>query len=161
MKKISFRALLAISVVFLPAVVFAAADQAAAPADIGKLNDAIAQINVQARGPQAEALIEKQLERDFSVSSRKIKALHQGKMEYGDMAAALALAEKLPGGITNHNLNEVTRGKNRATWDQVAAFFKIDLGSAAERVSGVQDNIVTALAGAGAGSAAGGAGTTP
>ena len=62
MKKISFRALLALAVVFLPAIVFAAADQTAAPADIGKLNGAIAQINEQARGPQAEALIEKQLD---------------------------------------------------------------------------------------------------
>ena len=95
------------------------------------------------------------------MNSRKIKALRRGTMEYGDMAAALALAEKMPGGITNHNLNEVTRGKNRATWEQVAEFFKIDVGSAADRVSGVQDQIEIALAGAGAGSAAGGAGTAP
>ena len=120
------------------------------------MNAVISEINEQAKNPQGEAITAKQLEREFSVSSGKIKALHRKNTQYGDVAAALAFAEKLPGGITNHNLNEVTRGKNRATWDQVASFFKIDAGSVAGRLSGVQKNIMTALAATSKGSAAGG-----
>ena len=157
MKKISLICALLVSAGFLmTATVVAAADQPAASGDISKLDAAISQINEQARTPQGESIIAKQLERDFSVSSHKIKALHKDKMQYGDVAAALAFAEKLRGGITNYNLNEVTRGKNRATWDQVAKFFKIDVGSVAGRLSSVQENIKTALAESAKGSAAGG-----
>jgi hypothetical protein len=157
MKKISLIFALLASACFLStATVAAAADQPAAAGGISKLYAAISQINEQARMPQGESIVAKQLERDFSVSGRKIKALHRDNTQYGDVAAALAFAEKLPGGITNSNLNEVTKGKNRATWDQVAKFFKIDVGIVAGRLSGVQENIKMALAESAKGSAAGG-----
>ena len=121
MKKMSFIcALLASAGFLMTATVVAAADQPAASGDVSKLNAAISQINEQARNPQGESVIARQLEREFNVSSRKIKALHKENTQYGDVAAALAFAEKMRGGITNPNLNEVTRGKNKATWDQVA-----------------------------------------
>ena len=156
MKKIFLICALLAAAGFLAATVAVTADQPAASGEISKLNAAISQINDQAKTPQGESIIAKQLERDFTVSSGKINALRKKNTQYGDVAAALAFAEKLKGGISNPNLNDVTRAKNGATWDKVAKYFKIDIGSVAGRLSGVQENVKTALAESAKGSAAGG-----
>lgn len=149
MKKIStlISSLLASAVLLLAAAaIAAAAELPAASGDVDRLNAEISKINEDAKLPQAEGVIAKQLADDFNVSSDRINILLGSMMQYGDVAAVLAFAEKLPGGITDRNMDEVMKVRFEGAWDDVAQNFGIDPGSIAGRLSSVQDGIQTALA---------------
>lgn len=128
------------------AAIAAAADVPAASGDVNKLNAQISQINEDSMQPQGESIIAKQLAADFNVSSDRIDVVVGNMMQYGDAAATLAFAEKLPGGITDRNVNEVMKIRYEGAWGDVARKFGIDPGSIAVRLSSVQDGIKTALA---------------
>ncbi len=149
MKKVStfFSALLAAAALLLAvAIIAAAADRPAVTGDINKLNAEISQINKDAKVPQGERIVAKKIADDFNVSIDRINVLLGGMMQYGDAAAVLAFAEKLPGGISNQNVNKVMDMRSKAAWDKVAQNLRIDPGSVAGRLSSVEDGIQTALA---------------
>jgi hypothetical protein len=93
-----------------------------------------------------ESIVAKKLADDFDVSSDRINVLLGNMMRYGDVAAVLAFAEKLPGGITGRNVDEVMKIRFEGAWDDVAQNFDIDPATVAGRLSSVEDGIQTALA---------------
>lgn len=149
MKKVSilFSSLVATAALLLAvATMSAAADRPAVSGDIDKLNAEISKINQDAMVPQGESIVAKQLADDFSVTSDRINVVLGNMMQYGDVAAVLAFAEKLPGGITNPNVDRVMNIRSKGAWTDVAQNFGIDPAIAAGRLSSIQDNIQTALA---------------
>ncbi len=160
MKKIStsISSFLAGAVLLVASATFAtAANPPAVSGDIGRLNAEVSQINEDARQPLGESIIARQLSADFNVSSEKIDVVVGNMMQYGDAAAVLAFAEKLPGGINDRNVDEVMKIRYAGAWSDVARKFGIDPGSVAVRLGKVQNGIKTALAESSAqGRAAGG-----
>ena len=160
MKKITtlISLLLAIAVLLPTAATIAAsAERPAISVAVDRLNAEISQINKDAQLPQGEAIIAEQLENDFNVSSDRISVLLGNMMQYGDAAAVRAFAEKLPEGITDRNVDEVTQSKFEGAWDQVAQNFGVAPGSIAGRLSCIEGGIQTALTESyGQGRAAGG-----
>ncbi len=149
MKKISllFPSLLATVGLFLAGTtITAAADRAAVSPDVSTLDAQVSKINEDAKVPQGAGVVAKQLANDFRVSSDRINIVLGSMMHYGDVAATLAFAEKLPGGITDQNVNEIMNTRSRGAWTDVAQKFGIDPTAVAGRLSSIQDNIQTALA---------------
>lgn len=141
-----------------------AAAASAASKDENKLSAEITMINADAKLPQAEQVMKKQLKDSFSVGSDKISSLLGKNMQYGDIAAILAFADKMPGGITDANINQVLNMRqSNAGWDQVAKKVNVDTASVAGKISSFEEsahkNIKQALAESpSAGTGAGGMG---
>jgi hypothetical protein len=144
--RLLFTSLLVTVGMFLAATTITAADRAAVSPDISRLNAQVSRISEDAKLPQGEGVVAKQLANDFKVSSDRINLVLGSMMQYGDVAATLAFAEKMPGGITDQNVNKVMNTRSRGAWTDVAQQFGIDPTTVAGRLSSVQDNIQTALA---------------
>lgn len=134
--------------------------------DAGKLNAEIALLNSYKSLPQGDKMISKQLSESFDVSSDKISSLYSRTRQYGDVAATLAFADKMSGGLTDANISKVVDMKSRGGWDQVAKNLGVDIGDVAGKLSSVEDdthkNIKQTLAETfSAGRAAGGVSETP
>ncbi len=150
-------------------VLFLAGLSAAQVSDANKLGADVAMLNIESELPQAEKIITNRLLDDFNITTDTITSLIVRNMKYGDIAAILAFAETLPGGLSNDSINEVTILRERGVqWDQAAAIlvnrYNINVSDVAVTVSRIEDDahnsIELAIAeslGA-AGSAAGGTG---
>ncbi len=109
--------------------------------DVGKLNAEIAMLNADVNLPQGEKIISKQLTDTFRVDSSKFSSLIGRNMQYGDIAAILAFAEKMPGGLTDANINRVVSMRSGATgWDQLARSLNVNISDIGSRLSSLEDN---------------------
>ena len=76
-------------------------------------------------------MIAEHLKEQFHIDENVIYALREKKIGYGDMTALLALAEQMPGGINDDNLNEIVdirKGKwGDAGWESVAGYLGIEI----------------------------------
>jgi hypothetical protein len=68
----------------------------------------------------------------FDVDESRIDSLRDEKLGYGEIDHALTLAERLPGGITDENVNHVLelRQEQGMGWGQIAHEFDTSLGAA-------------------------------
>jgi len=67
----------------------------------------------------------------FGVSDARLMGLRYRKMNYGEIAVALALAQGLRGGITDENLHTIVaqrQGPPVAGWDKIARGLGLKLG---------------------------------
>ncbi len=130
--------------------------------DTGKLNAAITMLNSYKNIPQGDQLISKQLSDNFKISSDKVSSLLSSNMQYGDVAALLAFADKMPGGVTDANINKIKTMKSSAGgWDQIAKNLNVKLSDINSKLDSFEDsahkNIKQALADSfSSGTAAGG-----
>lgn len=109
--------------------------------DASKLNAEITMLNTDVNLPQGEKVISKELTDTFRVDSSKFSSLIGRNMQYGDIAAILAFAEKMPGGVTDDNINRVVIMRSSATgWDQVARRLNVSIGDVAARLSSLEDS---------------------
>ncbi len=144
---------LAAAAIFLVSMIniAAAADTSAASKDVNKLNAEITMLNSDAKLPQADRIISKQLTDNFNVTSDKISSLVGRNMQYGDIAAIIAFADKMPGGITDANINQVlSMRQSRTGWAQIAKSLNVNISDVAGKLSSIEDdahtNIKEALA---------------
>lgn len=131
--------------------------------DAGKLSAEITMLNSDANLPQGDTIIMKQLSENFNVGSDKVRSLLGSTMQFGDVAATLAFAEKLPGGITDANLKQVVNMRSKGGWEQVAKSLNVSVSDVAGKLSSIEDsthrNIKQAFADSlSSGKAAGGVG---
>ncbi len=106
-----------------------------------KLNAEIMMLNYDAKLPQADAVIMKQLADNFSVKPDKITSLMHKNLQYGEAAAVLAFAEKMPGGITDANINKVMSLHQAKTgWSDVAKSLGVDMSDIATKLGSIEDD---------------------
>ena len=108
--------------------------------DVNKLKAEITMLNSDANLPQGEKTIAKQLTDSFSVASDKVNTLLARSMQYGEVAAILAFADKMPGGLTDANINQVMSMKSKGEWDQVAKNLNVNVSEVASKLSSLEDS---------------------
>ncbi len=89
-----------------------------------------------------ETAVVKRLARDFDVPPDRVAALRGTGLGYGDITIVLSLARKLPGGITDANVEKVTalrQGQPQPGWGEVAKKLQVKLGVAVSQVKKVNN----------------------
>jgi len=104
-------------------------------ADEGKdnqeLQKAAKETDVEAESDSGRAAVVKRLENEFKVKESQINDLRSKKLGYGEIGIALSLAQQMPGGITNENIQKVMdlrQGEGKTGWGNVAKQLNLNLG---------------------------------
>jgi cell division protein FtsL len=71
------------------------------------LNKSAALLDKEASRPGGEKVVAQKLEKEFNVDAARIDSLRDSKLGYGETAIVLSMAKKLPGGITDANVNRI------------------------------------------------------
>ncbi len=122
----------------LSAASYAAAEDATK--DEQKLERTSTDVDEDAARPEGQKNVESQLKSEYKVDDARIQGLRDQKMGYGEISIALALASKLPGGITDANVAKIMAERNgppKMGWGQVAKKNGTTVGKINGRVKGV------------------------
>ena len=93
----------------------AVATWAATSKDEQTLEREISAINQTASRPEGEKMVVQRLEKEFKVDRSMIGRLRGQRIGYGEIATMLSIAQKMPGGVTDANMNRImsfSRSKN-------------------------------------------------
>ena len=132
---------LAAAVSVLVATSQVATAAAAVSKDESKLKAEITMLNTDAKLPQAEKILSRQLTDNFKVGTDRINSLLGKNLQYGDIAAILAFAEKMPGGITDPNVSRiVTMRQGKTGWDQIASNLKVNITDVVAKLTTIEDD---------------------
>lgn len=132
MKRFLSALLFASAVAFVPNIAAFAAD---APAqievvDVEEVTEEMDDINDDASTAVGEAAVVGKIVNEFGVDEALVKDLRAKKLGYGEITLALSLAERLPGGITDENLDKVLdlrQGPPVQGWGNVAKSLELSL----------------------------------
>jgi len=116
------------------------ASWAAETSDEKKLDKETAEINKTAGMTGGSAMVVNRIEKEFNVTADRINALRDKGLGYGEIAIVFSLAGKLPGGITDANVAEVTSmrsGPPVRGWGEIAKRIGVKLGPAVSAVTKV------------------------
>ena len=94
-------------------------------------------LNDTAAKPDGEKAVLKELGSVFKVSDAQVRTLRDRKLGYGEIAIVLSLARKMPGGVTESNVEKVVamrQGPPIAGWGKVAGQLGIKLGPTVSQV---------------------------
>lgn len=97
-------------------------------------------INDDASTPEGETVVVDRIEKEFDVDEATVKALRDKKLGYGEISIALSLAERLPGGITDENIDKVIsmrQGPPVQGWGNVARDLDLSLKPTAKHLEKV------------------------
>ncbi len=86
--------------------------------------------------------IVQRIEKEFNVDRSVIDGLRSKKLGYGEIAIVLSLADKLPGGITDANVDTIMskrQGPPKEGWGKIAKDLGLNLGTVLSRVEKVKD----------------------
>jgi hypothetical protein len=101
-----------------------------------RLNDAAAK-------PDGDNAVIKRLIEELKATEPQVKALRERKLDYGDIAVILALAQTMPGGVTDANVQKVLDMRQvspAAGWGDVARMLGTKLGKIVSQVRKVANN---------------------
>lgn len=88
--------------------------------------------------------VEAKIKAEFKVDDALLIGLHFKKMNNGDIAIALGLAQSMPRGITDNNLHEVValrEGPPEAGWGKVAKDLGLKLGPVIGRLKKISAEV--------------------
>jgi hypothetical protein len=91
--------------------------------------------------PEGEKMVVQRLEKEFHVDDARINSLRGQKLGYGEIAIVLAMAEKLPGGITDATVNKIMsmrHGPPVEGWGKIAMNLGFKLGPVISKVERVK-----------------------
>jgi hypothetical protein len=128
-----------ISVLVLIVVMIGAA-WAAETKEEKNLSKEATQINNTAGSSQGEKVVVGRIEKEFSVTNAQIQGLRDQKMGYGEISTVFSLAAKMPGGITDTNIQQVMtlrQGPPKTGWGEVAKKLGTKLGPTVSQVKNV------------------------
>ena len=134
------RSLYMIISVFVLLLTMLGAVWAAESQEEKELRKEAAAINTTAGNAQGEKVVIQRLEKDFNVSSDRIQGLRDQKLGYGEIAITLSLCQKMPGGITDANIQQVMtmrHGPPTMGWGEIAKKLGTKLGPALSQVKNV------------------------
>ncbi len=112
---------------------------AAVSPDEKKLDDEMTALNKRASQPAGEKMVVQRLEKQFKVNQAEITSLRDKKLGYGEIAIVLAMAQKMPGGITSANMNQILsmrQGTPPKGWGEICKSLK--LGKLGPMISNVE-----------------------
>lgn len=95
------------------------------------LNEQATQINKTAAGSQGEKVVVGRFEKEFNVTDAQIQSLRNQKMGYGEISIVFSLASKMPGGVTDANIQQIMtmrQGSPKTGWGEVCNKLGIKLG---------------------------------
>lgn len=107
-----------------------------------KMDKVEADLNKDAAEPEGQKNVVEKLKADFKVDDARIAGLVEKNLSYGGMAAALSLAQGLPGGITDANVQKVValrQGPPVMGWGKVAKELGLKLGPAVSKAKKAAD----------------------
>ena len=95
------------------------------------LNKEAAAISATAKTSQGEKVVAGRLEKEFNVTDAQLRGLRDKKLGYGEISIVLSLAQKMPGGVTDANIQQVMtlrQGPPRMGWGGVCKKLGTKLG---------------------------------
>lgn len=98
------------------------------------------EINKTAGSSQGQDVVVGRIEKEFSVTDTQIQDLRNQKMGYGEISIVFSLASKMPGGITDANIQEVMtmrQGPPRMGWGEIAKKLGTTLGPTVSQVKNI------------------------
>ncbi|MFA6091974.1 MAG: hypothetical protein WCU88_05060 [Elusimicrobiota bacterium] len=108
--------------------------------DEQKLEQTSSDLDKNAAQPEGQKAVESRLKSEFKVDDARIQGLRDQKMGYGEISIALALAQKMPGGITDANVKTIMsmrQGPPVMGWGQIAKKQGVHLGRVISQVKHV------------------------
>jgi hypothetical protein len=108
--------------------------------DEQKLTQTSAEVDKDATQPEGQKAVESRLKSEFKVDDARIQGLRDQKLGYGEISIALALAQKMPGGITDANMKTIMserQGPPVMGWGQIAKKEGVKLGKVISKVRSV------------------------
>ncbi len=106
-----------------------------------KLDKSAAAVDKDASTPQGEKAVIQRLEKEFKVDDARINDLRGQKLGYGEISIVLAMAQKMPGGITDANIKTIMsmrEGTPKQGWGEIAKKLGIKLGPTISSVENVE-----------------------
>lgn len=104
-----------------------------------KLESSAQAIDTEASQPEGRKAVVERFTSQFGVEETRIEDLRAQKLGYGEISIAFSLAQKMPGGITDENMDKVLalrKGEEgKMGWGNVAKKLDLQLGQV---VSGVE-----------------------
>jgi len=97
-------------------------------------------IHATAENTQGAMVVTTKLEKEFNVTDAQVKGLRDKKMGYGEISIVLSLAQKMPGGVTDANIQQVMtlrQGPPTQGWGEVAKKLGTRLGPVVSQVKNV------------------------
>jgi len=108
--------------------------------DEQKLVKTSSALDKDAARPEGRKAVEARLKSEFKVDDARLQGLRDQKLGYGEMSIALSLAEKMPGGITDANVNAIMaqrQGPPVMGWGEIARKQGVKLGEVIRKTKGL------------------------
>jgi hypothetical protein len=115
--------------------------------DLAALQSCVTLLNESARLTMEAGLVTKQrLSDKYDLTLGQVDGLLNGNVTFGDLAAVLTFAEKMPGGVKDSNINKVIDlRKSGLEWDQIARKLRLDLSDIAGSLNRFEDGTHSAI----------------
>ena len=125
MKKIGVGLLLVLLVLFGLAPMGHAQDT-----DDAKLQETATMVDQEADQPEGKKEVVGRLEKEFNVTEDQVNDLRGKGLGYGEISITYSLAQKMPGGLTDANVQKVLelRQDKKMGWGNVARELNLKLG---------------------------------
>ena len=117
--------------VLMAAAVFVSFNAWAADTDEGRADKESTEIDERASKPNGEKPVVDRIEKEFHVTDAQINDMRAKNLGYGEITIALALAQKLPGGATQANIDKILamrQGPPKEGWGEIAKKLGFKLG---------------------------------
>ncbi|MDD5209902.1 MAG: hypothetical protein PHV36_10980 [Elusimicrobiales bacterium] len=105
--------------------------------DEKKLDTAVVEMDKEAGMPACQESFQQKIKSDFGVDDAMVQGLRGKNMGYGEISIALGLAQQLPGGITEANVQKITalrQGPPVMGWGRISRDLGLKLGPVTSRV---------------------------
>ena len=102
-----------------------------------KLETSSGELDKSAAKPEGQQLVADKIKAEFAVDDARVQSLRDLKMGYGEISIALGLAQGLPGGITDENVQKIValrQGPPVMGWGKIAKELGLKLGSVQSKV---------------------------
>jgi len=112
------------------------------------LMDSAQKIDQQGSTADGEAAVKLSLQKTFNIDNGTIEGLKARDLGLGEIAILLAVAEKMPGGVTGSNMDDIVpmcQGKPSMSWEDIAKTVGVDIGPVAGRVAEAAQNSEEAM----------------
>lgn len=109
--------------------------------DVKKLDTEVLTLDKDAGKQEGTEIVTKRLEKEFGVTASQVESLRDKKLGFGEITIAFSLAQKMPGGITDANINKIlTMRQSRPVegWGEIAKKLGVKLGPVLSEVKKVE-----------------------
>ena len=102
-----------------------------------KLETSAVELDKSAAEPEGQPRVTAKIQTRFGVDGARVQGLRDKKLGYGEISIALGLAQGLPGGITDANVDKIMalrQGPPVMGWGKIAKDLGLKLGSVQSKV---------------------------